>query len=64
MPTGKNAVNLSKLDERNLITENTYSEVRVNIFNFWNHVPWVALPVSKAEWGFHLLGDKGLILQM
>jgi hypothetical protein len=29
-------VNLSKLDVRNLIKENTYSEVNVNIFNFWN----------------------------
>jgi hypothetical protein len=27
-------VNLSKLDERNLIMENTYKEV--SIFNFWN----------------------------
>ena len=29
-------MNLSKLDVRNLIKENTYSEVNVNIFNFWN----------------------------
>jgi hypothetical protein len=29
-------VNLSKLEERNLIRDNMYCEVRVSIFNFWN----------------------------
>jgi len=29
-------VNLSRLDKRNRIMENTYNEVKVSIFNFWN----------------------------
>ena len=29
-------MNLSNLDVRNLIKENTYNEVNVNISNFWN----------------------------